>query len=101
MVGGLIRLVIDKLKKPEEEKTAITNNGILFCSGMIAGEGLMGIALALLAVFGVSNFLNISKYIPLSENASQIASLGVFAVLILIVFKFSLWKKRNKSGSEE
>ncbi len=101
MVGGLIRLVMDKLKRPEKEKSAITNDGILFCSGMIAGEGLMGILLALLAVFGVSEFINISKYIPLSEGASQIASLGVFAILVLIVFKFSLWKKRNKSGSEE
>ncbi len=101
MVGGLIRLVMDKLKRPEKEKAAITNDGILFCSGMIAGEGLMGILLALLAVFGVSEFIDMSKYIPLSEGTSQIVSLGVFAILVLIVFKFSLWKKRNKSGSEE
>ncbi|MBE7033573.1 MAG: oligopeptide transporter, OPT family [Ruminococcaceae bacterium] len=101
MVGGLIRLVVDKIKKPEKEKTAITNNGILFCSGMIAGEGLMGIVLALLAVFGVSEFIDISKYIPLSADMAQIASLAVFAVLILIVFKFTVWKKCKKSGSEE
>jgi len=101
MVGGLIRLVVDKIKKPEKEKTAITNNGILFCSGMIAGEGLMGIVLALLAVFGVSEFIDISKYIPLSADMAQIASLAVFAILILIVFKFTVWKKCKKSGSEE
>ena len=53
MVGGLIRLCLDKLKKEKAEKDRIVNDGILFCSGMIAGEGLVGIALAVLAVFGV------------------------------------------------
>ena len=101
MVGGLIRLVVDKIKKPENEKTAITNDGILFCSGMIAGEGLMGIVLALLAVFGVSDFIDISKYLPFSSEVSQILSLITFAVLILIVFKFTLWRKRNAAGSKE
>ena len=46
---------MDKMKKPEDEKRAITNDGILFCSGMIAGEGLVGILLALLAVFGLDS----------------------------------------------
>ena len=101
MVGGLIRLVVDKLKKPEKEKTAITNDGILFCSGMIAGEGLMGIILALLAVFGISEKIDISKYLPFSNDISQILSLVVFAGLVLIVFKFSVWKKRNITGSKK
>jgi len=97
MVGGLIRLVVDKLKKPEKEKEAITNDGILFCSGMIAGEGLMGIILALLAVFNVSKFIDISKHFPFNNDVAQLLSLGVFAVLVLIVFKFSVWKKRDNS----
>ena len=101
MVGGLIRLVVDKLKKPEKEKTDITNDGILFCSGMIAGEGLMGIILALLAVFGVSEAIDLSKYLPFSSSFSEILSLLVFAVLVLLVFKFSVWKKRNTTGNKE
>ena len=31
MVGGLVRLVFDKMKKDEEKKKEITNDGILFC----------------------------------------------------------------------
>ena len=53
MVGGIVRFALDKLKRNEEEKTAIVNDGILFCSGMIAGEGLVGIALALFAIMGM------------------------------------------------
>lgn len=97
MVGGIVRYFMDKLKRDEKEKNAIVNDGILFCSGMIAGEGLVGILLALLAVFNVADMIDISKYIPLSESAAKLSSLAVFAVLILIVLKFSLWRKRNRN----
>ncbi|MBQ3021742.1 MAG: oligopeptide transporter, OPT family [Clostridia bacterium] len=96
MVGGLIRLFVDKLKKPEEEKTAITNDGILFCSGMIAGEGIVGILLALFAVFGIDKALDISGKLGFSEPIANIASLVVFALVILSVLMFSVFKKRNK-----
>ena len=61
MVGGLIRLALDKMKKDKKEKDAIINDGILFCSGMIAGEGLVGILLALLAVFGIGEMIDLSS----------------------------------------
>ena len=95
MVGGLVRLVFDKMKKEEEEKKRITSDGILFCSGMIAGEGLVGILLALLAVFGVDQVINLSKYMKLPEIASIIGSLAVFALVILSLLKFSVWKKKK------
>ncbi len=96
MVGGLIRLIIDKSKKDEDEKTKITNNGILFCSGMIAGEGLVGIVLALFAIFGIDKVINISAFLALSPIASAIGSIAVFSLIILSVFKFSLLKKDKK-----
>ena len=84
------------LKKSEAEKTAITNDGILFCSGMIAGEGIVGILLALLAVFGIDKAIDVSGMLGLSEPVANIASLVVFALIILSVLKFSVWKKRSK-----
>jgi len=96
MVGGLIRLLTDKIKRPEDEKKAIRNDGILFCSGMIAGEGLVGILLALLAVFGVDKVLDLSGKLGLPQIVSDIGGLVLFAVIILTVLKFSLWKKREK-----
>lgn len=95
MVGGLVRLVFDKMKKEEKEKTRIVNDGILFCSGMIAGEGLVGIALALLAVFGVDKIIDISGLLNLSDPVAKIAALGVFALIILSLLKFSVWKKKK------
>ncbi len=95
MVGGLIRLAVDKIRKDEKEKKEITNDGILFCSGMIAGEGLVGIALALLAVIGVDKVIDISGLLNLSEGASTVAALFVFGLIILSLLKFSVWKKRK------
>ena len=97
MVGGLVRLVFDRMKKEEKEKERIISDGVLYCSGMIAGEGLVGILLALLAVFGVDKVIDISGMLNLPTAAANIASLVVFALVILSLLKFSVWKKK-KSG---
>ena len=97
MVGGIVRLVFDKMKKEEKEKERIINDGILFCSGMIAGEGLVGILLALLAVAGVDAVLDISGILNLPAAASNVGSVIVFALVILSLLKFSIWKKNKKN----
>lgn len=98
MVGGLLRLAFDKIKnRSDEKKQSTVNDGILFCSGMIAGEGLVGILLALFAVFGIDKVIDISGFINLPTWASNILSLVVFALVILCVMKFSYWKKSNRS----
>ena len=98
MVGGLIRLAMDKLKKDEETKKEIVNDGILFSSGMIAGEGLVGIVLALLAVFGVDSALNLSEKLGIPQIVSDLGGLLLFALIILTVLKFTVWKKRDKKA---
>ena len=92
MVGGLVRLIFDKMNKEPKEKDAIISDGILYCSGMIAGEGLVGI---LLAVFGLNDAIDLSSKLNLSTPAANIGSLVVFALIILSLLKFSIWKKRK------
>lgn len=101
MVGGLVRLAFDKMKKEENDKKRIVNDGILYCSGMIAGEGLVGILLALLAVFGISDAIDLSSKINLPPVVLNIGSLVVFALMILTVLKFSLWRKVKKSDAKK
>ncbi len=96
MVGGLVRLVLEKIKKEEDEKKRIVNDGILFCSGMIAGEGLVGILLALLAVFGLDSVLDLSARFGIPTLVSNIGGLVLFAIIIATLLKFSVWKKRVK-----
>ncbi len=59
MVGGLIKLWVEKRKfSSEERRQEVISDGILYSSGMIAGEGIVGIILAILAVFGVNLSVN-------------------------------------------
>ncbi len=97
MVGGIIRLVFDRMKN-EEKKNRTVNDGILFCSGMIAGEGLVGILLAVLTVFGVGEALDLSGMLDLPGWASNVGALVVFALVILSLLKFSVWKKQKKAA---
>jgi len=96
MVGGIIRLIFDKMNKEEKEKEAIITDGILYCSGMIAGEGLVGILLAVFAVVGIDGIFNISGILNFSAGVANIMSLVVFALMILCLLKFTIWKKRVK-----
>lgn len=88
MVGGVVRMFMDGRKKIDEKtKELQATDGTLYCAGMIAGEGLVGIALALLAVGGLD--LDLSG----SVNLGNIGGLGLMIVMILCLLKFSLWKK--------
>ena len=95
MVGGLVRLALDKMKKEKEEKEAIVNDGILFCSGMIAGEGLIGILLAIFAIFGIDKAIDLSAKLGIPAVASNIGAIVLFGIIVLTVLRFSLWRKRK------
>lgn len=96
MAGGLVRFFFDRMgNKVQKEKDQIISDGILYCSGMIAGEGLVGILLALFAVFGIDQIFDLSGKLGLSPAVSSIGSLVVFGLVILSLLKFSLWKKRK------
>ena len=62
---------------------------------MIAGEGLVGILLALLAVFGVDKAIDLSSKLAIPTPVMNIGGLVLFAIIILSVLKFSVWKKRK------
>ena len=95
MVGGLIRFGFDKMKNEDKKKRAV-NNGTLFCSGMIAGEGIVGLILAILAVLGVDSAIDISGMLNLPDWAANIGSVVVFMLVILSLLKFTIWKKAKK-----
>ncbi len=95
MIGGLVRLFIEKKKMAEEKRTQAVTDGTLFCSGMIAGEGLVGILLAVFAVFGIDKALDLSGKLNLPAAVSNILGVVVLALIVLCVLKFSLKKDRK------
>ena len=87
MIGGVVRGLMDRRKNVDEKtKEKQVTDGTLYCAGMIAGEGLVGILLAILAVFGVN--------LGLSVNFGNIGGIVLMALMILSLLKFSLWKKK-------
>lgn len=102
MVGGIIKLFFEKRKNvSEEDRKEQIDRGILYTSGLIAGEGLVGVLLAILAVIKVGDstlgdIMNLSESIQLG----QIGALIFFVLLILSLFKFSIWyKEKDKSNA--
>lgn len=76
MIGGVIKYFISK-KESKEEAENEAGGGVLFCSGLIAGEGIIGIVLAILAVLGVDSAINLSG----SLNLGMIGGLVILAIL--------------------
>lgn len=96
MIGGLVRLFYDKKRyNSEKEKKDTVNRGVLYCSGMIAGEGLVGILLAVFAVAGISGSMDLSTKLNLSTGAGTVGSIIVFALMILSVIKFTNGSKKK------
>lgn len=94
MAGGLVRLVVEKKRGLSEEKKKVAiDRGILYTSGMIAGEGLVGI---LLAVFAVVE-LDLTKLLG-GFSLGQIGAILIFLVVVIgSLFKVTLFSKENKN----
>lgn len=90
MVGGAARWFVDK-RSSEKEKKNEASGGILFCSGLIAGEGLVGILLAILAVVGVSDALDLSGTV----NLGLAGAVVLLVIMVLCVLKFAMTKKKT------
>lgn len=108
--GGLVRFFIEKRKGLDEKRRKdALDGGVLYSSGLIAGEGLVGILLAVLAIiplpakYGVKNvaeFLGAYTSHLFSENTAKLVGLGAFALLIVSLLGFSLWRKQERNKKE-
>ncbi len=97
MLGGLLRWFLEKRKYSTEKiKDNVVQSGVLYSSGLIAGEGIVGILLAVLAIIpvGVNDegaTIYVSNIIDFSEKFSigRIGGLICFAVILLTIFLFA------------
>lgn len=97
MIGGVVRRVLEKRRyENEERRDAVINNGILCCSGMIAGEGLIGIVLAVLAIIPAGVGTTVADKINLSGvfYAGQPGAIVILGAVIFTICALSLRKDR-------
>jgi len=89
MVGSFVRGFLDRQEEDYPEYASIMSkkieSGILYASGLIAGEGMVGI---LLAVFAVLEW-----DIDLGNNLGQAGSLFFFTLMTISLIKASVFKR--------
>lgn len=101
MFGGVVRLIVDKIKADDKSKKDAETNGTLYSAGLIAGEGIMGIILAVFAIipFKAKTFadaINISDRFSLPQEVSVLLFLGL-GILVYSKAK-SVIKKGRTNG---
>ncbi len=95
MIGGLVRLVIDKRKGySDRERKGMANSALLYTSGLIAGEGLLGI---LLAVFNIipSGSGTFADIIDLSGSIN-LGAIGAIIFCALLVWSIFFYAKKGR-----
>lgn len=96
MVGGIIRGILEKRKEEESILKEKIEGGVLFSSGLIAGEGLIGILLAILAIIPAGG-ATVADKIAFGNNVlGQWGSLIFFAGLAYLLIKKSFFAKIEK-----
>lgn len=106
IIGGIVKWFMEKKKgMSEKERKNADENGILYSSGLIAGEGLVGILLAVLAIIPAGKDSTVGSVIAgilpgalpiLSDpNVGNLIGLVAFALLTLTLCQFCLRKRKK------
>lgn len=96
-IGGLIRGILDKIAARRRlnapQIARMENNGVLLASGLIAGEALVGLFFALLAVIDFKTLQSLIIF----QNPTFLVSLLVFVLIGFILVRIPL----NNAGSPD
>ena len=97
MLGGAVRWIIEKRKySSEKEQKESVDKGVLYSAGMIAGEGIVGILLAIFAVAKLDGKINLSGiYGDNFNTVGNWVALVAFALLVGSLFLFCRRKKTS------
>ncbi len=107
-IGGLIRLLADRMAKKRKEEETESGPGMLYSSGLIAGGALAGLLLAGFAGINAGKSLLTGKEISLADKitvgknilggmlpANDLIGLGVFILLCLSLGFIGMGKSKK------
>ena len=97
MLGGLVREAVERLPlgKTDDREEAI-QSGVLYSSGLIAGEGLVGIVLAILTVLGIN--IDLSGVFSLGDIGT-IVLFGLLALSLILIARRGAAVKKDKENT--
>jgi putative OPT family oligopeptide transporter len=99
MIGGIIRWLTEAFKKDEKVKKLREETGTLFASGLIAGEALISVVLALLIVPGI---INPDAPVKLDNDWLPLVLFVVLSALLwLVTVKFTGQGKEDQETAKE
>lgn len=94
VVGGIIRIIIErKFKKDEEQLKKQTERGVLLASGLVAGDALMGIVVAAFAGLGIN--IAWGKTLVPAVTGSPITASIAFLLLSYWVYHYAANTKKS------
>ncbi|MBD3381608.1 MAG: oligopeptide transporter, OPT family, partial [candidate division Zixibacteria bacterium] len=103
MAGGLLSLLVKRTSMDVVHHKSREQKGILFASGLVAGDALVGVAIALMFA-GASSLAFLDKYRIFSNQYDTISIFGApwndilslmfFGILMLVFWRFTFVKKR-------
>ena len=104
MLGGALRWFLEKRKyASEKDKNDTVQSGVLYSSGLIAGEGIVGILLAVLAIIPAGlNAKGETLYVSDKINFGEVFSIGniggliCFAVILFTIYLFATKDSKKK-----
>jgi putative OPT family oligopeptide transporter len=96
-IGGLLRHYVDRKYRPADNEEKGKDQGVLLGSGLIAGEGLMGVVIAVIAVI----ISRAPKYAVVDYSPAwvgEMVSVAAFSALGYYLFRTAATKKSGGRG---
>ncbi len=101
--GGVLRKCIESFNKPKtkekiQKRKEAVDKGVLYSSGLIAGEGLIGVVLAVLAIVPSAQG-TLADTVDLSNifNLNDIGAWVLFGLAVLSIIAFTFKKTKDKA----
>lgn len=91
----MTRAKAKELEKCSAEKDESYNRGVLFSSGLIAGEAITGVVVAALAVAGI---MSVNEELCMIDSPKGILSIALFLIVPILLLITAMRKEKPASG---
>ncbi|MEI6433646.1 MAG: oligopeptide transporter, OPT family [Bacteroidota bacterium] len=86
LIKGAVEMYSEKRKYNDAQKIRVENTGVLLASGMIAGEALMGLLIAIFAVFNIFLY----NYFSFFQEPKFYISFVILAIIAYVLIQIPL-----------